>query len=170
MPKVCVLGSVDDEAREALLKLLAEAGCEVVDEELTVSEPDGGEDVDNVEDPAAPGSDEPVPEDDEASAGRAEPEDEEWGVILLSPECLADEELGRVMHRAAAQGRRVIGIWPPDTQDETLPRAFEDYGGDTVPWDADSLRGALPRRNAKPEWLKPDAEPRTERQTKRNKC
>ena len=34
MPKVCVLGPVDDEERTALLKLLAEAGCDVVDEEV----------------------------------------------------------------------------------------------------------------------------------------
>jgi hypothetical protein len=167
MPKVCVLGPIDDEAREALLKLLAEAGCEVVDEDVPAVEPDDEEDV---EDPMAPEDDEPATADNGASAGDAEPQDEELGVIVLSPDCLADEALGRVMHRAAAQGRRVIGIWPPGTQDETLPRAFEDYGGDTVPWDAGSLRGALPRQNAKPEWLRPDAQPREERQTKRNKC
>ena len=175
MPKVCVLGPVDVEERTALLKLLAEAGCEVVDEEVAVVEPDEGEDDEgedgeHVEDPVAPENGEPAPADDEIAAGHAETPDEDLGVIVLSPDCLADEELGRVMQRAAAQGRRVIGIWPPGTQDETLPRAFEDYGGDTVPLDAGSLRGAFPRRNAKPEWLKPDAQPRAERQTKRNKC
>ena len=170
MPKVCVLGPIDDEDRTALLKLLEEAGCEVVDEEVPVVEPDGEEDDEDVGDPVVPEDGEPASADDEASATHAEPRDEECGVILLSPECLADEELERVMQRAAAQGRRVIGIWPTGTQDERLPRAFEDYGADTVPWDAGSLRGVLPRTNARPEWLKPDAQPRAERQTKRNKC
>ncbi len=58
MPKVRVLGPVDDEERTALLKLLAEAGCEVVDEEVAAVEPDEGddeegEDDEHVEDPVA---------------------------------------------------------------------------------------------------------------------
>lgn len=127
MAKVCVLGPVDDEERTALLKLLAEAGCEVVDEEVAAVEPDEGDDDDeHVEDPVAPEDDQPAPANDEDPAGHAETPDEDLGVIVLSPDCLADEELGRVMQRAAAQSRRVIGIWPPGTQDETLPRAFED--------------------------------------------
>lgn len=170
MPKVRVLGSIDDEAREALLKLLAEAGCEVVDEEVGVDPAGGEDDPDEEEDPEAPEADETAPADDDAAAEDAEPPGEEVGVLVLSPECLADEALERVMQGAAARGCRVIGIWPPGTRDETLPRAFEDYGGDTVTWDAGRLQGALSGQDASPGWLKPDAQPRAERQTKRNKC
>ncbi|WP_430983597.1 hypothetical protein, partial [Escherichia coli] len=89
-PKVCVLGPVDDEERTALLKLLAEAGCDVVDEEVAAVEPgegedDEGEDGEHVEDPVAPEDDEPAPADDEAPAGHAETPDEDLGVIVLSP-------------------------------------------------------------------------------------
>lgn len=158
MSKVRLLGSIDDETREALRKLLAEAGCELVDEEACGVDPDGEvDDPDGVEDPEAA-------EDDEPRG------DEEVGVIVLSPACLADEGLERAMQGAAARGCRVIGIWPPGTRDETLPRAFEDYGGDTVTWDAGRLRGALSSADTAPGWLKPDAQPRAERQTKRNKC
>ncbi len=146
MPKVCVLGPVDDEERTALLKLLAEAGCDVVDEEVAAVEPGEGED-DEGEDGEHVGiplrgrrrARRRLPEDD---ADRPHADDEApvtprrgrgLGGDRAVSDCLADEELGRVMQRAAAQGRRVIGIWPPGTQDETLPRAFEDYGGDTVP-------------------------------------
>jgi hypothetical protein len=170
MPQVHVLGSVDDETREALLKLLAEAGCELVDVEVG-DDPAGGEDdPDGEEDPEAPETDAPVPTDDDAAAEDAVPSGEEVGVLVLSPECLADEALERVMQGAATRGCRVVGIWPPGTQDETLPRAFEDYGGDTVTWDAGRLRGAIARQDTGPGWLKPDARPRAERPTKRNKC
>ncbi|MER2268603.1 hypothetical protein [Methylobacterium oxalidis] len=172
MSKVRLLGSIDDETREALRKLLAEAGCELVDEEACGVDPDGEvDDPDGVEDPEAPEDDEPGPADGDVAVEEAEPQgDEEVGVIVLSPACLADEGLERAMQGAAARGCRVIGIWPPGTRDETLPRAFEDYGGDTVTWDAGRLRGALSSADTAPGWLKPDAQPRAERQTKRNKC
>jgi hypothetical protein len=169
-----LLGSVDDKTREALLKLLEEAGCELVDEEVG-DDPAGGEDdPDTKEAPEAPETDAPVPTDDDAAAEDAAedavPSGEEVGVLVLSPECLADEALERVMQGAAARGCRVVGIWPLETRDETLPRAFEDYGGDTVTWHAGRLRGAIARQDAGPGWLKPDAQPRAERTIRRNKC
>ena len=172
MVKVRIVGPVDEELREALMKLLGEAGCEVSEDLPT----DADEvDAEHLLDDEAEECEETEEEEEKEEPGEdgAEPPsgfDDEVGVVVLSPKCLADGSLEKAMEGAASRGCHVVGVWPPGTEIQDLPQAFEDYGGDTVIWDPARLRDIVLRPAARPKWPTPDDQPRAERPLKRNKC
>ncbi|WP_131473080.1 hypothetical protein [Methylorubrum extorquens] len=167
MVKVRIVGPIDDELREALMKLLGEAGCEVSNDPPTdIAEDD--EEHDSAADDPDEAEEELQPV--EGSSGSSSECDEDVSIVVLSPACLADGSLEKTMQSAAARGCHVVGIWPPGTEAQKLPQAFEDYGGDTVIWDPGRLRGIVSQPDAPPTWSSPDDQPRVERPLKRNKC
>ncbi|MDP4025173.1 hypothetical protein Q8W71_21305 [Methylobacterium sp. NEAU 140] len=170
MPKVRIIGPIDGEMREALTRLLGDAGCEILDDSTPesvkedVEQDHVGDDIEEIEEAK------PLSVEAECSAEAVPERDEDAAIIVLTPECLADGNLEKTMQGAAARGCHVVGVWPPETVDQDLPRPFEDYGGDTVIWDLGKIRDVVSRPDTRPTWCLPDDQPRTERQLKRNKC
>lgn len=168
MAKVRIVGPIDGELREALIKLLAEAGCEVLDDPFINLVDD-----DEVEEPTTDETEELEEEEPQAvevSTGSSSECDDDIGIVVLSPEFLADGKLEKVMQAAASRGCHVVGVWPPGTEDQDLPQSFEDYGGNTVIWDPGRLREVVSQPDSRPAWSSPDDQPRAERPLKRNKC
>ena len=155
--KVRILGPINEEVRAALVALLLEAGYEVADEDDHPKDSPGEADGE-MEDTG--GEPEGLPDED----------NDDVGVVVLAPECLEDLVLGDAVQEAVSRGCRVIGIWPQGSTDGRLPRAIEDYGASTVPWDPARLRDAIRPATSSPDWSTPDAQPRPQPPTKRNKC
>lgn len=167
MPKIRILGSVDDQARAALIELLREAGFKVIEddcEEISLI----SEEEEDVE--ASPVGDElqtaASNQKDESISGSVE----EACVVVLTPDCSDNPEFAEQMRDAASRGCRVIGVWPPGATSDQPPRAVEDYGAGTVPWDMGRLRDALNPANANPTWSLPNGQPRQQPKVKRNRC
>lgn len=158
MPKVRILGSIDEKARAALITLLREAGIELSDEDACDEKAADDLGEESVEEPEA--------QDDLVAA----PGEEEVGVVVLTPECSEAPDLEQVMLGASNRGCRVIGIWPQGAIDGRLPRAIEDYGAGVVPWDARRLKDAIEPTTTDPNWSTPDAQPRPQPITRRNRC
>lgn len=170
MPKIRIVGSVDDDLREALMKLLDDAGCEVLDD-LPVDAIEEDAEQYLLEDDAEETEEEQsLPVEGAPVSEFSHKCDEDAGIVVLSPKCLADGGLEKAMQGAAARGCHVVGVWPPGTVAQDLPRPFEDYGGDTVVWHPGRLRDLLSQPEAQPTWPLPDNQPRPDRPLKRNKC
>lgn len=169
MPKVRVIGPVDGDIHDALLKLLVEAGLEVLEGDPPADAEDECGPLDAVDNDAQ-GTAEGLPEAENLSEDALPPCEEDAGIVVLSPGALGDGSIEAAMRRAAARGCHVIGVWPPGTPEGSLPRPFEDYGGDTTVWDPGRLRDIIARPQAPPSWSLPDDRPRPERPVKRHKC
>lgn len=168
MPKVRIIGEVDGETREALLKLLSEAGVEVLDDDLP---PDAEAECDSV-DAATDDLAATQGQSDEDDHGDRSPPpcEEDAGIVVLSPGAVEDGSIETAMRKAAARGCHVIGIWPPGQHEGKLPGAFEDYGGDTIVWDVGRLGDLIKRPENTPKWSQSDDQPRPDRPIKRHKC
>lgn len=169
MPKVRIIGPVSDEIRDVLLKLLSEAGFEVLEDD-PLADAESECDPLNAADDDSQEEAEGLPQAGDLDKDPLPQCDEDAGIVVLSPEALEDGSIEAAMRAAAARGCHVIGVWPPGTPEGTLPRSFEDYGGDTVVWDPGRLRDVVSRPEESPSWSLPDDRPRPERQVKRHKC
>ena len=89
-------------------------------------------------------------------------------LVILTPECDADDRLSEAAGKVARGGGRVIGVWPRASGSGRVPAAIERYGSDTVPWDAEKVRIAVSGETVS--WSTPRGAPRPEPITRRNKC
>ncbi|HWU18646.1 MAG TPA: hypothetical protein VN155_13280 [Devosia sp.] len=150
---------------KALLKLLSEAGLPIEDAKEKVSE----EEESFLDDLAA--DQEPVPDEDDHSLLEEDEKElyaaEDIYVLVVTPECVDDDETDLVIRRAATTGQ-VVGIWPAGITQGRVPAALDRLGGSLVPWDVELLRDAIVRGVTT--WREPSGDYRVEPKTKRNKC
>jgi hypothetical protein len=103
--------ALTDREVEALKALGAEAGCVVSDIEVV------------------------------KSVGEPDPDcDDEVIFVLATPDTCADPDLEQELAKAPNGGRRVICIWPKDSQSSELPPAAAKYSYSIIPWSAEKLR------------------------------
>jgi len=154
MIKIRILGTLDEDTREALITLLKEAGFgdaidaghAIVEEEAEagVGEGEFGNDADvNFED--------------------------EVCVVVLTPECDDDTELEGEVKNAVGAGCRIVGVWPRNPAPSSAPTMIDDYGS-CVPWEAGRLREAVVHGSAEPVRLDANSKPRDPIKIKHNKC
>jgi hypothetical protein len=151
MTKVKIyLKCLSQQEKEALLKLLQEAGYEVI--------------VAEEEDEAR--SEEVGIAPDQGEGAKAPVND--VLVVLINEACAADPDLEKAVRRAARANCRVIGLWPKDQTTGRFPPVLEKLGSDVVTWNSRKLRDAIEEASA--QWETTAGAPRAAPPTKRNRC
>lgn len=137
MTKVRMHPPKEEAEADALKALLAEADCEVDEGH---PQPDEIEIIDG-----------PLPKGESGSENTDENDTSEDDVRSVCPPPLIvrlpdddtpDPAFDNALLIAVQLGSKIIGVWPKEGGG-TCPKAFDDYGGDTVPWNADLLREAV---------------------------
>ena len=72
-----------------------------------------------------------------------EDSDQELVLTVLSPDVLTDPGLEASLLSTINGGRRAIGIWPKNSEQERIPAAVLKYCFSVVPWDSERIRAVV---------------------------
>ena len=87
-------------------------------------------------------------------------------VVVVTPECVDDENVDKAVRRTLKGGGQVVGVWPEGSTGGKVPAAIERFGGSAVPWNVERIRDAI--RRGVSMWRNPDDTFRPDEKTKRN--
>lgn len=148
--KVFIHPSVTAHDRQKLENLLVSVDCEIVAELDDIQD-------ENPEDDAL--CDDPVVLND------SEDQEEQPICIVVLTDGMTEEDLEPELTGAVSRGCRVIGIWAEGGNHDIT--ALDDYGSDTVTWDASHIRDAVCGR---PQHQAPDGTPAKKPPTDHGGC
>lgn len=88
-------------------------------------------------------------------------------VILMCPETDGDETVTDMITLATSLGKRVVGVWLPDSTAVELPAAVNKHGDAGITMDAKLIEEVV--CGGKTVWVLPDGKPRPAPKTPRHK-
>lgn len=87
--------------------------------------------------------------------------------ILLCPETFDDETVKKAVALAVQLGKRIVGVWAPGVEDETLPEWLKSYGDAAVVFGAAAAADSI--CGSKSVWESPKGQTRPVQKTPRHK-
>jgi len=95
----------------------------------------------------------------------------EWAgkiIVIISPETSSHEWVDwEIEYASKFPDKRIIGVWAPNTTQDDMPEALEDFADAIVNWDARAIIDAI---NGADNWTNPDGQPGPSRDITRAPC